>query len=193
MTVVKSAYERQKHDLYETEEWATRALLSVILDEQGYKPKCIWEPACGNFKMANVLREVAPVYTSDIIQHGEQKPDFLYDFLSDYRVFFENRPDWVITNPPYGKGNRDAVTFARKALERVDYVALLLTAKFDFGSTRKDLFGNSERFIGKVTLTDRLSFFNGKTGTEDHAWYIWAKTRWVKPRLWYRGKNEVYA
>ena len=84
----------------------------------------------------------------------------------------------IFTNPPYGHTNFKATQFARKALERCDgLVAILCTAKFDFGSTRTDLFRDNPRFIAKVALLDRMSVVgNGKGGTEDHAWYIWAPT-----------------
>jgi len=74
------------------------------------------------------------------------------------------------------------------ALERADNVALLLTAKFDFGSTRQHLFKNNPRFYGKIHLMDRLSFFDGKTGTEDHAWYVWTKEPNEFPRIMYERK-----
>lgn len=80
-----------------------------------------------------------------------------------------------MTNPPYGWRNSIAVRYSRHALNICsDYVALLLTAKFDSGVTRTDLFRDNARFCGKVILLDRISFErNGKGGTEDHAWYIW--------------------
>ena len=100
---------------------------------------------------------------------------FLMDFLSCEGAPADLGEFDVISNPPYGPSNRLAVRFAEKALERCDgYVALLLTAKFDFGSTRTHLFRDCDRFCAKVALMDRVSWLgNGETGTEDHAWYIW--------------------
>ena len=98
----------------------------------------------------------------------------------------------IITNPPYGPHNKDAVTFARLALKRTDgWVALLLTAKFDFGKTRRDLFADNPRFAFKIALLDRIQWFPGATaGTEDHAWYVWGPAAGVSPppRLFYGGK-----
>lgn len=60
-------------------------------------------------------------------------------------------------------------------MKRCDgFVALLLTAKFDFGKTRADLFRDNPRFVAKIALVDRIQWFPGdKSGIEDHAWYVW--------------------
>lgn len=140
----------------------------------------VWEPAAGNQLMADVLREsAANVRTSDIAIYGRQH-DALFDFLLD-RPHREPSINAIITNPPYGKGNKDAVKFASLALERCSgLVALLLTAKFDFGSTRRHLFAGNPRFAAKIELVDRISWtLDGVTGTEDHAWYVWTEM----PRL----------
>lgn len=187
MTVVASNFVRKANDLYETEPWATRALLRHFPPVRGRK---IWEPAAGNHKIADVLRwEGADVTTSDIAVYGREH-SFLNDFLdTSIRVplpWFD-----IITNPPYGLHNRDAVKFARLALQRTDgWAALLLTAKFDFGNTRYDLFADNPRFAFKIALTDRIQWFPGMHGgTEDHAWYVWGPApQRQPPRLYYEGK-----
>lgn len=186
MTVVASNYARKENDLYQTEPWATEALLRNF-PVRGYT---VWEPAAGNHLMADVLKEAgATVVTSDIA---------VYDRAHDWdRNFFLPCPatnaQAIITNPPYGKGNRDAVKFAELALERCDgLVALLLTAKFDFGKTRVHLFRDNPRFAAKIALVDRIQWFPGDTtGTEDHAWYVWlpkaAEVR--KPIMLWEGRS----
>ena len=188
MTVVASNFARKPNDLYETEPWATRVLLRHFPPVRGRE---IWEPAAGNHAIADVLSfEGAEVVTSDVVTYNK-KHAFTYDFLA--------RPDSVpligyncdiITNPPYGPHNRDAARFARLALQRTaGWVALLMTAKFDFGSTRYDLFANNPRFAFKIALTDRIQWFPSKMqGTEDHAWYVWGPLYQPPPRLYYGGK-----
>lgn len=175
MTVTASKYARAEYDLYQTEPWVTAALLRHFpvtgLD--------VWEPAAGNHLMADVLAESAnSVYTSDIATYDRQHDD-IFDFLRAHATWADR--DAIITNPPYGQGNRDARLFAEYALTRCKgLVALLLTAKFDFGNTRKHLFQHNPRFAAKITLVDRISWtLDGVTGTEDHAWYVWTE----KPRL----------
>lgn len=175
MTVVASNYARKENDLYQTEPWVTEALLRHF-SVDGYS---VWEPAAGNHLIADVLLEngASRVITSDIAVYDRQH-GFLWDFLNgkDYGIPDGRHDiDFLITNPPYGKGNRDAVKFAELALERCEgVVALLLTAKFDFGKTRRHLFRDNPRFATKIALVDRIQWFPGdSSGTEDHAWYVW--------------------
>jgi hypothetical protein len=170
MTVVASNYARKENDLYQTEPWATEALLRNF----PVTGLSVWEPAAGNHLLADVLREAgaSEVWTTDIELY-DRAHNTTFDFLEapdgDYRF------DAIVTNPPYGKGNRDAVKFAENALERCSgIVALLLTAKFDFGKTRRHLFRDNPRFCAKIALVDRIQWFPGdSSGTEDHAWYVW--------------------
>jgi len=188
VTVVASRYARAANDLYQTEPWATRALVRHF-PVQGLT---LWEPAAGNHLIADTLLEcgASRVVTSDIAVY-DRSHDLIFDFLNDPRPI-SCQVDGIITNPPYGKQNRDAVRFARLALERCSgWVMLLLTAKFDFGNTRFDLFRDNSRFAAKLALTDRLSWtLDGETGTEDHAIYVWRPTDHpvVPPVLLYGGK-----
>lgn len=171
MTVTASNYARAENDLYQTEPWATEALLRHFPIAGMH----VWEPAAGNHMMADVLRLAGGrVFTSDIVQY-DRPHDTIMDFLKEDMVGSRSFFGAIITNPPYGKGNRDAVKFAELALGRCDgMVALLLTAKFDFGKTRRHLFQDNRRFMAKIALLDRISWAgNGETGTEDHAWYVW--------------------
>ena len=190
MTVVASRYERKENELYETEEWATEALLRRFPVYRMW----VWEPAAGNHKIADLLkRKGANVWTSDIATYGREH-DETFNFLDGYASWqlITEKPDAIITNPPYGKGNREAVRFCELALERCDgIVAMLLTAKFDFGKTRFHLFRDNERFMAKINLVDRISWAgNGETGTEDHAWYVWGPkgAGRVGPTIYYEGK-----
>lgn len=190
MTVVASKYVRRENDLYQTESWATRAVVRFF-PVQGLT---IWEPAAGNHLIADTLLEAgaARVVTSDIAVY-DRPHDLMFDFLNDKRPVMCHA-DAIFTNPPYGPGNRDAVRFARLALERCKgSVFLLLTAKFDFGNTRFDLFRDNQRFAAKIALTDRLSWtLDGATGTEDHAVYVWrpVDAPVAPPVLLYGGKTK---
>lgn len=188
MTVTASNYARAANDLYQTEPWATE----VLLRHFPVAGLTVWEPAAGNHLMADVLADHgAKVVTSDIAEY-DQPHDHMCDFLASPP---SGTIPWfwqaIITNPPYGKGNRDAVRFAELALERCDgMVALLLTAKFDFGKTRRHLFQDNRRFLAKIALLDRISWAgNGETGTEDHAWYVWGPGEYTHARMLWGGKQ----
>lgn len=179
----------QPNDLYETPPWATRALLRHI----DVADKLVWEPAAGGHKCADELKRAgAHVHTSDIAEYG-RKQDQIFDFLSE-----QSPPAMaymIITNPPYGFQNRTAAQFVRLALERsASTVAMLLTAKFDSGSTRADLFQNCPRFQMKIVLTDRLKWFDGpgtQTGTEDHAWFVWGPDAYAQKTMVWEGRKPV--
>jgi len=188
MTIVASNYARKENDFYQTEPWATEALLRRF----PVAGLSVWEPAAGNHLMADVLRDsAAKVWTSDIATYDRQH-DCLLNFFSsgDYLM---RKSDAIVTNPPYGKSNREAVKFTRLALQRCrGLVAMLLTMKFDSGKTRYDLFGDNPRFAAKIVLTDRISWeFNGKGGTENHAWYVWQGVRspGIAPVIYYEGRG----
>jgi len=173
MTVVASKYARAKNDLYQTEPWATEALLRHLPNMAGWH---VWEPTAGNHLMADVIAEATGehVLTSDIATY-DREHDLILDFLDREQEHPQHDCKALIGNPPYGKSNRDAVKFASLALERFDgWIALLLTAKFDFGKTRHHLFRDNPRFVLKINLCDRIQWFPGEhSGTEDHAWYVW--------------------
>lgn len=189
MTVTTSKFERAKNDHYQTEAWATEALLRRF-PMAGY---LVWEPAAGAHAIADVLQDHgAKVWTSDIEWYGRDHCE-MFDFLGwNVSPMLSDHPQAIVTNPPYGKGNRLAVRFCELALERCSgNVAMLLTAKFDFGKTRHHLFRDNNRFMAKINLVDRISWAgNGETGTEDHAWYVWGppRSRGDGPRIFYEGK-----
>lgn len=190
MTVRASSFELIANNYYATEPWATHALLRRF-PMRGYT---VWEPAAGSHMMADVLRkEGATVWTSDIENYGRGHCE-TFDFLNGVvSPMLTERPHAIVTNPPYGSGNRLAVRFCELALDRcAGNVAMLLTAKFDFGKTRHHLFRDNDRFLAKINLVDRISWAgNGETGTEDHAWYVWGpKGSGIGgPRIFYEGKE----
>jgi hypothetical protein len=95
---------RVPFDFYATPPEATRALLSV---EEFDAP--IWEPACGDGRIAEVLSDAGhTVVATDLIDrgYGVGGVDFLPETTS--------RAKHIITNPPYGGGMADE--FIGKAL-----------------------------------------------------------------------------
>lgn len=194
MTVVASKYALKKNHFYETEPWCVETLLRFFPVS---KHDRVWEPASGAHKIVNTLKDngISNVYSSDITDEYGVEHDEILDFLKkpdDYNPFNANV---VITNPPFGQGNKLAVAFCRKALatKGVEKVAMLLTSKFDFGSTRVDLFRDNPAFFGKLNLIDRISWAgNGKTGTDDNAFLLWDKNKPYDqpPQLFYGGKGR---
>ena len=121
--------ERQKHDYYATDPKATELLL-----EQETFNKNIWECACGEGHIANVLKQHGyNVYSTDLIDRGYQ--DKLVDFLLNKEKFDGD----IITNPPY-KYAREFVENAMELIPNGNKVAMFLKLTFLESKNRKELF-----------------------------------------------------
>lgn len=168
-----SGKERKDLDLYETPEWVTQALL----DNVRIVPQ-VWEPACGTGRMARVMTAAGHhVIATDIIDRGYSLQLNVGDFLEARGV--PGPGQWaIVTNPPYGPSGRHAAGFIAKALmlaQRCNgQVAMLLKGDYDAGKTRRAIFADHPAFHCRITLLDRIRWFEG-TGSpsENHAWYFW--------------------
>lgn len=184
----ESGYERIERDAYNTPPWPTAAALQAIMGPRFRPGMTVWECAAGTGQMvAELERHGLNVIPSDIHAPND-KPDlfggnrtFVGDFLDDARPFLPFEFDAIITNPPY----KLAEQFVRKALELTKptrgIVAMLLGVKFDSAKSRADIFDDHPAWGMKITLLDRIWWFEPKIGlngkvsgpSEDHAWYIW--------------------
>lgn len=109
---------RIPNEFYPTPPEATRALLSVETFDGD-----IWEPACGDGRIAKVLSEHGhTVVATDLHAYGVGTSGI--DFLREKN----SRAKHIVTNPPYGRGLADA--FVKHALtltrETGGKVAMLL-------------------------------------------------------------------
>lgn len=109
---------RLPNEFYPTPPEATRALLSVEQFDGS-----IWEPACGDGRIAKVLTQHGHrVVSTDLVSYGYGESGI--DFLAQT----EARAKHIVTNPPYGFGLADR--FVRRALELTQWtggkVAMLL-------------------------------------------------------------------
>jgi hypothetical protein len=160
MSQRNSEYGRVRNDAYYTPAWVTRTLFPYLPKRLSYA----WEPSAGNDKMSNVLIERFPQVAATDLDHG-------VDFLTI--PSFDG--DCVITNPPYDQ----AQAFIEHALEltqpKLGVVAMLLRVDYDTARTRRHLFADSRIFACKLTLTKRIRWFEGTTGSpsENHAWFVW--------------------
>ena len=97
-------------DYFPTPPWATRALIERAFPQASLSmPTSVWEPACGEGHMAEVLTDyAATVIASDIFDYGYG------DVLDFFNVTDPPGVDWIITNPPFEK---KAEAFVLRALE----------------------------------------------------------------------------
>lgn len=166
-------------DFFPTPAWATYALI----DNERFDGD-IWECACGNGAMSEVLKDAAPsVFSSDLYDRGYG--DIGIDFLSPTR-----KARNIVTNPPYNA----AEGFVRSGLAVADKkFALLLRLAFLEGANRQRSIFSVSPPSRVWVFSERITFYpeNAErkgSGTTAYAWFVWDKDapsatelRWFKP------------
>ena len=175
-------YERAKADHYPTPPWVTEAVIPRLLEYRS-KATAVWEPACGDGAMTNVLAgHFDRVVSTDLHDYGFGTPGI--DFME---ASLPEGVGMIVTNPPYGD---DAEKFVRRALDLMrpvgGVVAMLMRHEYDCSKGRVDLF-NQPPFAGKVVLTSRPRWIAGSTGSPRHnySWYLWTFGQNIFPTLSY--------
>jgi hypothetical protein len=165
-------------DYFPTPPWATHALI----ENESFEGE-IWECACGDGAMAEVLARVADVYSSDLYDRGFGEAGI--DFLNSPKQATN-----VVTNPPYNA----AEGFLRAGLRAAERkVALLLRLAFLEGANRqRTIFADAPPSRVWV-FSERITFYPAGavrqgTGTTAYAWFVWDKAtagptelRWFEP------------
>jgi hypothetical protein len=171
-------------DFYPTPPWATRALIERVLRHLGVrKLGTVWEPACGEGHMAEVLREYTDrVCATDIHDYGYG--DECFDFLST--LWFPEY-DWIITNPPFGDSTEK---FVLRALENADVgVAMFVRLQWLEGIGRYSRIFRDHPPTLIAFFTERVNLCkgrwnpNGSTATA-YIWLVWKKGWRQQPPFW---------
>ena len=174
---------RAPFEFYPTPPQATRALLSVE-DFDG----SIWEPACGEGHISNVLVAAGyPVVSTDLIQrgYGEGDVDFLRQDVAQAKH--------IVTNPPYGRGLGDAfVTHALALTEKTGgSVAMLLNLASLCHPTRHELWVNQPPAViyGLDELVcwpeGKRSLARSTTASHRYCWAVWKPGHVGRPAFWW--------
>lgn len=163
---------RANEDYYATEPKA----VEVLLEAEKFCP-IIWEPACGEGHISEVLKENGHIVTStDLVDRGYGG---ISDFLnSDFRV---EKCD-IITNPPY----KYALEFCQRAIDMLDdgyKAAMFLRLQFLESKRRKQFFLDNPPKTVYVSSSRlhcaRNGDFSDATGSKSnavaYAWFVWEK------------------
>lgn len=166
-------------DFYPTPRWATHALI----DNEKFEGD-VWEPACGDGAMSNVLALTGSrVASSDLYDRGFGEPG--QDFLETKR-----RARNVITNPPYNCAEGFVATSLRVAQSKF---ALLLRLAFLEGANRATTIFQKHPPSRVWVFSERITFYQkdaiiAGSGTTAYAWFVWDKEHagrtelaWFKP------------
>lgn len=161
-----SAVDREGTDFYPTPPDVTHALMDYLQLPTGTH---IWEPACGQGHISDVLLQRGMVVRSTDL-HDRGYGEGGIDFLEVPAM----RSDWMITNPPFAQSE----AFIRHALELGKPFALLLKGQYWHSKRRQALF-NNHRPVAVLPLTWRPDFLMGRKGgspTMEAAWTVWHPT-----------------
>lgn len=181
------AERKDSADSFPTPPWATRTLMEVvwprIFGRASGDLKSVWEPACGEGHMSEVLKEYfRKVEAWDIHQYGQR---ITANFLSPI-VSLPDR-DWIITNPPFNL----ALDFTLRALDlsRVGVAMFVRTQWAVEGCERFDkLFAEwpptlFAPFVERVPLCKGRWDPKGTTATA-YCWLVWVHGRQPMPPYW---------
>jgi hypothetical protein len=164
---------RESNDFYPTPPYATHALL-----EREIFQGSIWEPACGDGAISEILLDAGySVKSTDL--HDRGYGGYGFDFLK-----WTENADNIITNPPY----KLAQEFVEHALICAnDKVAMLLKLNFLEGQARNDFFKRTPLKTVYV-FSKRLSFDKGNekgkgNGVLAYAWFVWKNGYEGKPQI----------
>ena len=156
-------------DYFPTPKWCVHALMQL----ETFVGQ-IWEPACGDGKMTEVLRKYTnvPIVASDLYDRGYGAEHNFLHTANDYHV------DNIITNPPFAIAEQ----FTRQALHTAQHkVALLLRLAFLESITRYNLFTDpATRPTTVCVFSERPTFYpvgdyRETGGTTAYAWFVWNK------------------
>lgn len=166
-------------DFFPTPAWATHALI----DNEHFEGD-IWECACGNGAMSDVLGLTGQrVVSSDLHNRGYGEGGV--DFLRSNR-----RAANIVTNPPYNA----AEGFVEAGLRKADRkFALLLRLAFLEGANRQRTIFTGTPPSRVWVFSERITFYPAGavqkgTGTTAYAWFVWdlenpspTELKWFKP------------
>jgi hypothetical protein len=165
-------------DFFPTPAWATHALI----ENEQFKGE-IWESACGDGSMSEVLEQTGQrIVSTDLYDrgYGQAGVDFLTPTL---------RAANIVTNPPYNA----AEGFVRSGLKAADRkFALLLRLAFLGGANRQRTIFTQTPPSRVWVFSERITFYPAGavkkgTGTTAYAWFVWDKDasgtelKWFKP------------
>lgn len=172
-------WSRKPSDLYPTPVDAVESLIPTIKEMRGVEGlpiKRIWEPACGDGRLARVLEyhgyEVISTDLREYPGYGTGGLDFISEHPRDKWGWDLGQIDLIVTNPPFSL----AEPFIRRALTLAPNVIMLLKQTYWNTKGRVALFEDHPPSL-ELKLTWRLAFLEkerGKSPIMDCMWVAWA-------------------
>ena len=172
-------WDRKPSDLYPTPVDGTESLIPVLKAMKrpdGQPIKRIWEPACGDGRLARVLEwhgfEVIATDLREYPGFGTGGLDFLCENPEEKWGWDIGEIDAIVTNPPFSL----AEEFIRRALSITPNVAMLLKQTYwNVGGRSTGLWFDHMPDL-ELKLTWRLAFLAKERGNSplmDCMWNVW--------------------
>lgn len=175
--------ERQSRDYYATDPNAlVDFLMQFYEDGEFLNSKKIWEPACGDGNLCDVLSDVTQtVRSSDIHDYGSNE---LLDFLSVKSKWTGD----ILTNPPY-KQAKEFIAQALSIVSPKSKVVMLLRIQFLESSNRLAFFKkHPPKFV--YVHSKRIKIYKDNDNVKYtkaqplcYAWFVWEKGFGGEPRI----------
>lgn len=162
-------YDREENDFYATDPIA----LEMLCELETFS-KDVWECACGQGHLSEVLKNRGyNVMSSDLINRGYGYGGV--DFLEITKQFDGD----IITNPPY-KYAKEFIEHALKIITDGHKVVMFLKVQFLEGKARRKMFEKyppKKIYIssGRLRCAMNGDFENVTSSAVAYAWFIWEK------------------
>jgi hypothetical protein len=168
MTGAASSPPREEDDFYPTPWEGTESFLRAEGHLLAHFFRKVWEPACGNGAISEVMRTHGlDVVSTDLIDRHYRRGDSGIDFLKTRGALAPA----IVTNPPYMNNLPEAfVRHARRI--GVRYVALLLKADFWNAQTRMKFWDDLPP-ARCYPLSFRLDFMGRGRPVMNCTWFVW--------------------
>lgn len=176
----ESGYARRPRDAYFTPSWVTQCLVKAVelVPYPQRRNQVVWEPACGDGAIAEVLRHAGyEVCASDIADYGYNFGTAGVDFFAATTPGNDYQLGAIVTNPPFDL----ALPFIRRALELTaprdgwlgGKVAILQRHEFDAPASHHPLFRHP--FKAKLVLPRRPKWSDDDKASPrfPFAWFLW--------------------
>lgn len=154
-----TAFKRNASDFYPTPPEATQALLEFLQIRHGTK---VWEPACGEGHMVDVMKANGLEVIGTDINTGT-------DFLT---ADMPEGTEWIITNPPFSLAEQ----FIRKSADHNVAFAMLLKSQYWHAAKRVALFSTvTPAYVLPLTWRPDFLFKTRGKGSPlmDVNWCVW--------------------
>ncbi len=171
-----SEKERENNDYYATDPKALEVFLKKIKEDGIKLHNNIWECACGEGHLSEVLKNKGyTVLSTDLINRGYGNG--ITDFLK-FNSSISYCGD-ILTNPPY-KYAKEFVEHALETIEEGYYTIMFLKIQFLEGQGRKELFKKYPPKYVYVNSARQICYINGDmsrkmSSASCYCWFIWEK------------------